>query len=423
MTDRFDAQLRQHLLGTADERPIEGQVTSIVEQVAVTGQRHPVSARLTWRPVGIGPFPSAAVRFGLVAAALVAALVAAMALGVGSPSRSTVFEGIWTTTDPADGSTMNLYVGGGGTPTIRFEDLFATGAACVADEVKIFRADGTGQITGTRLEATFPDGGGCGLDSVSMAGTYVHDSDADTLLDQGGLIWTRVRGRDGPVTTIPPGPSPTQGVSFEGTWTATDPGDDSTLTLVVGAGIAPVVQFQDDLATGGACNADEVKVLRADGVGEITGNRLVATYPDGGGCGSIMVPIGGVYEYDADKDTMLDQDDVTWSRVSAGIEPPPTLRPAPSPRVGPTAAPVCIDLADGGTYSAPAGGTETAPGGPISLIATIPATPAVPWQGRLAHFVLSASCQDIASITFHASTATSVVRHLVHARRPRHHQL
>lgn len=94
MNDRFSAQLRQHLLEPADQRPAEGQLAALDARVAVTGQRNPLATRLTWFPGRIGPFPSAAVRYGLVALALVVALVAAAVGGGGAgPSRSTVFEG------------------------------------------------------------------------------------------------------------------------------------------------------------------------------------------------------------------------------------------------------------------------------------------------------------------------------------------
>ena len=400
MTDRFDAQLRQHLLGTANERAADGQVAAIVEHVAVTGQRRPL---LSWLPgfqLRTGRLATV-VRYGLIAVVLALAAVAvAIFAGAGGRGPSTPFEGRWTTTDQPDGSTMNLYVGAGSSPTVRFEDLHATGDVCRNDEVKVFTADGVGEIAGERLEASFPNGGGCGLETVFIAGVYVYDPDADILRDQDGLIWTQVRGGDGPPPTLPPGPSPTPGPAFEGRWTATDPGDESTLTLIVGEGIAPTVQFQDDLATGAACAADEVKVFRADGVGEIDGSSLFVSYPDGGGCGLMLVPIAGGYDYDADTDTLLDQDEVTWTRVPEGPDPAPTLRPVPSRAPGQTPTPACIDLGRGGAYTAPAG--------PISVTATVPRKPVIRWQGLRDGFLLSSSCEDPAPFTFFALTETVV---------------
>lgn len=210
MNDRFDAQLRAHLLSSADTKPGDGQLATVLQSVAGTAQRHPVAARLTWFPGRVGPIPTRALRFGLVAAALVGAMVAA-ALYVGSPGRSTVFEGTWLATDPGDGSAMSLVVGAGRTPTVHFVDHESTDGACVDDAVKVFTADGTGTITGDRLEAAWPDGGGCGLRTVSMApGTYTHEERTDTLLDGQGLRWARVEDAPptrGPVTEPTAGPS------------------------------------------------------------------------------------------------------------------------------------------------------------------------------------------------------------------------
>ena len=63
MNDRFSAQLRQHLLETADERPADGQLEAIDERVAVTAQRPRLVARLAW-------FPGASTRSRLARCAL-----------------------------------------------------------------------------------------------------------------------------------------------------------------------------------------------------------------------------------------------------------------------------------------------------------------------------------------------------------------
>lgn len=194
MNDRFSAGLRQHLLDTADERPAEGQLEAVVERLAVTAQRPPLVARLAGFPGRIGPFPSTAVRWALIAAALLAATMAAAMLGGGGgPVRSTVFEGTWTTIDPADDSRMTLVVAAGMTPVVHFEDALATGGACVADEVKVFTADGTGQVSGSLLAVSFPDGGGCGLMTVEIGpGFYDYDEATDVMTDSSGLAWFRV---------------------------------------------------------------------------------------------------------------------------------------------------------------------------------------------------------------------------------------
>jgi hypothetical protein len=193
MNDRFSAQVRQHLLRTANERPADGQLAAVVEGVAVTAQRHSLTARLTWLPERISPFPSTALRFGLVAAALVGATMVAALLAGGGPSGRTVFEGTWTSTDPGDRSTQFLTVAAGTSPAVQFVDEFASGLACRADAVKVFTADGTGAIVGSRLDVAFPDGGGCGLMTVPMRGvSYDYEAATGTLLDHEGLVWTRV---------------------------------------------------------------------------------------------------------------------------------------------------------------------------------------------------------------------------------------
>ncbi len=208
MNDRFAAQVRQHLLETAVERPSDGQLARVIDGVAATRQRHPATARLTWNPGWIGPIPSSAIRFGLIAAALALATVAGGIMAGGAQQPSSVFEGTWITIDPADGSGMTLVVGPGQTPAVYFEDGYASGLACVNDAVKRFTARGTGQISGNRLVATFPEGGGCGLKKTGVRGVYDYDQRGDTLSDQDGVVWTQALGEQ-PVSQAPETPMPT----------------------------------------------------------------------------------------------------------------------------------------------------------------------------------------------------------------------
>jgi hypothetical protein len=134
MNDRFSAQLRQHLLETADERPADGRLEAIDERVAVTSQRLRVVARLGWFPERVDPFASGALRYALIAAALIVAIVAAaLAAGVASPIPSGAFGGVVeytldgapATTEVnlvADGATVSgtaVTTFGGGTHTVR----------------------------------------------------------------------------------------------------------------------------------------------------------------------------------------------------------------------------------------------------------------------------------------------------------------
>ena len=284
MNDRFSAELRQHLLGTANERPADGQLAAVVEKVATTGQQRSFVARLTWYPGRIGRFPATALRYGLVVLALVAILAGVILAGGSSRGPGTVFEGTWTAADFTDGSTQTLVVDTGTRPAVHYVDDFAMGSVCRADAVKVFTADGTGTIVGDRLDVEWPDGGSCGLTTIEMgAGSYVHDAATDLLVDGLQANWFRVRGGPAPPTR---GPAP-----------------DRT--------------------------------------------------------------------------------------------PAPTLAPEDS-----TDASGCVDLANGGSYSAPVG--------PLSVTATIPDRPAIPWQGIPGEFYLSARCGEVAPIGFYPSTATAV---------------
>ena len=208
MNEKFDAQLRQHLLGSANERPAEGQLESVIDGVATTRQRVPLVARLTWTPGRIGPVPTSAIRYGLVAVALALAMIAGALLAGGGSSRpTTVFEGTWTAIDPLDRSGMTFVVGPGRAPAIYFEDGYASGGACVDDEVKRFTARGTGAIREDRLLADYPKGGGCGLITVAVFGFYDYVARTDMLVDQDGLGWSRALS-----AVVPPSepPAPTR---------------------------------------------------------------------------------------------------------------------------------------------------------------------------------------------------------------------
>lgn len=205
INDRFSAQVRQHLLETADERAADSQLAAVLDLVADSPQRHPLVARLTWAPGRIGPFPSTALRWALIAAALLAATMAVAILGGGGgPSASTVFEGTWTSTDLGDGSRQTLDVGAGMTPAVHFEDAYSSGGACVADEVKVFTADGRGQVFDNSLAVTYPAGGGCGLTTVPIeTGVLDYDATTDTLLASDGLRWFRAREDGARPTPLP----------------------------------------------------------------------------------------------------------------------------------------------------------------------------------------------------------------------------
>jgi hypothetical protein len=108
MNDRFAVHLRQHLLDTADERPAHDQLATIRDRVSVTPQRHPFAARLTWNP---GP----AARYGMIALALIVALLAALLIGAGGGPTPVPTPSPAPTTTPAPEPTASP---GPGEPTL-----------------------------------------------------------------------------------------------------------------------------------------------------------------------------------------------------------------------------------------------------------------------------------------------------------------
>ena len=293
MNDRFSAQLRQHLLSAADERPGEGRLASIVEGVAVTRQRRPLVGRLSWAPRLAEPFSSAALRYGLIAAALVIGIVAAaLAAGVG-PTRPTDFEGTWQSTDPGDGSRQTLVVDGGTRPALHFEDDFATGAACANSDVKVFTMDGIGSIDGDRLDVAWPDGGGCGLVTIDIGpGSYFYDQGTDRITDRQGLTWTRLERVTVPPTSTPTHeptlPSPTADpdcIDFDSPGTYTAPAGSLSLTVNVprSAG-SPWHGHRDRFDLMQSWCADE-----RGGPGLTLGAELTRVYTDA--CAGVSVPV------------------------------------------------------------------------------------------------------------------------------------
>jgi hypothetical protein len=191
------------------------------------------------------------------------------------------------------------------------------------------------------------------------------------MLASDGLTWFRVQEGGGQPTLLPAAEeslAATMAVAiFEGTWTSTDPGDESRQTLVVAAGMTPAVHFEDDFATGAACVDDPVKVFTADGTGQVSDSLLAVSYPDGGGCGLMTVEIGpGFLEYDEASDTLTDSDGLTWFRV-------PEDGSLPTSQASATPDPACIELPVGGTYQAPAGA--------LALTVTLPDASDASWSG------------------------------------------
>jgi len=100
--ERFSAQLRQHLLLVANDRPADGQLAAVVEAVSGTAQRNRLALRLTWNFERIGPFSAVAVRYGLVVLALAAASLAAAALFAGGSPPTQAPVSPWPSLRPGE---------------------------------------------------------------------------------------------------------------------------------------------------------------------------------------------------------------------------------------------------------------------------------------------------------------------------------
>jgi hypothetical protein len=102
--------------------------------------------------------------------------------------------------------------------------------------------------------------------------------------------------------------------SFAGRWTSTDPGDGSAQALMVSAGSAPSVTFQDYFASSCANHGSPATQWTSAGQGEVDGDYLLVTFHKSG-CGPFSI---GEYEdlfvYDADTDTLMDLSGTVWHR-------------------------------------------------------------------------------------------------------------
>lgn len=190
MNERFEptAGLRAYFRDLDRVAPADGQLTEVLIRTALVAQRPAWRARLPrvehWgalgRPVTLG--------YALLAAAL---LLVALALGSGGGRPRGPFEGRWTSSD-TDGSTQLLDVSAGATPSVRFEDLMASGCRDHGDDSVDFLAVGTAIIVGDELTAGFPSGGGCNTWQVPpFQATYRLDRASGTLTDGDGTVWHR----------------------------------------------------------------------------------------------------------------------------------------------------------------------------------------------------------------------------------------
>lgn len=120
-----------------------------------------------------------------VAALLLIQALILPALGAGSP-----FKGQWTSTD-SDGSTQRLIVSSGATPSVVFEDFYASSCARFGPATH-WVSSGKGELDGNDLIVAFHNSG-CGTFSIGAYDDFwTYQSGSDTLLDSVGITWTRL---------------------------------------------------------------------------------------------------------------------------------------------------------------------------------------------------------------------------------------
>jgi len=456
ISDRFSAQLRQHLLDTADEGVADGQLASIVDRVAATSQRPTLVARLPWFSPRVG---SAAVqlRWALVVLALIAATVAVAIVAGGSLPRSAGFEGTWTASDPVDASTWNLVVAAGETPAVRYLDDMAAGLVCGDDPGMPFVADGTGTVEGNRLRVTWTATNGCDLDSVPASTVYTYDNPADALVDEIPVTWTRSNAAMVLPTPRPrPEGTPTPAsdcVEFGGPGSYTAPAGSMSLTVgVPGTQVEPwigsrgtfqllqaacadfqgssrieaaeVTRVDTTACTGATLAVDTYEeavaaVSTASGIdvvaqtdaslGGYPGTRFDITIPMvANACTDQQIPlVEGVNPFDPGLDVGLYLIDVDGKTLALALFAPSTWSPGRTAKVDSIVDSLEIDTAAPAATSAPsepptadciefdAPSTYTAPEGSLSLTVDIPGTPSDPWIGSRREFnLLNAACDD-----------------------------
>jgi hypothetical protein len=122
----------------------------------------------------------------------VALSLALMASPVGAaPAVGSQFAGMWVSIDPGDGSTQTLQVAAGGTPSVTYQDFFASACANNGSPSTHWVAAGRGWVTGDLLEIEYRKSG-CGFFTIGgYYDYYEYNAGADTLTDSSGTTYTR----------------------------------------------------------------------------------------------------------------------------------------------------------------------------------------------------------------------------------------
>lgn len=102
------------------------------------------------------------------------------------------FKGVWTSTD-TDGSFQMLIVSGGATPSVTFEDFYASACVRFGGPATHWVSAGEGTVDGDVLFVAFHKSG-CGSFSIgAYEGAWLYQAGSDTLIDSDDIVWTRLR--------------------------------------------------------------------------------------------------------------------------------------------------------------------------------------------------------------------------------------
>ena len=125
--------------------------------------------------------------------ALVIALVALGTLFVVAPvsaATSSPFTGNWVSTD-TDGSHQTLSVSSGRSPSVVYQDFYASGCDNFGGPATHWVAAGKGTVDGDTLWVGFHKSG-CGrFEQGGYGDVYVYDAGTDTLVDTFDITWYR----------------------------------------------------------------------------------------------------------------------------------------------------------------------------------------------------------------------------------------
>ena len=122
----------------------------------------------------------------------VALSLAMTAAPVGAaPAVGSQFAGLWVSTDPVDGSTQMLKIGAGASPSVTYQDFFASSCADHGSPSTHWVSAGRGSVEGDLLFIAFHRSG-CGWFSIGAYEDYVaYDAGNDTVIDSSGTAYER----------------------------------------------------------------------------------------------------------------------------------------------------------------------------------------------------------------------------------------